>query len=126
MSIITSRRSFLIGGLALVAAPAIIRVESLMPVKPMVSDYPTVLSISINQRASYRWVWAGGCELIDGTRRIMDLYIPPSGDSDVVRSVAITRRPDGQLVIPHDAIVTVKGANGWYTEVNGNRNWLAT
>ncbi len=43
----TSRRSFLIGTTTLVTAPAIIRVENLMPVKLMVPEPETVWHIGI-------------------------------------------------------------------------------
>lgn len=43
--IVTTRRSFLVGlGASLVAAPAIVRASSLMPVKALVFDEPTMIS----------------------------------------------------------------------------------
>jgi len=65
----TTKRSFLTGVLALITAPAIVRVESLMPVKLMLPEEHLVFHIGINQRASYRWVAAPGHAIMDGREK---------------------------------------------------------
>ena len=120
-----SRRSFLIGAVALVTAPAIIRIENLMPVKSMLPSPTPIWSIGLDQRASYRWVAQRGGEIIDGVDKLISLDVfpvPGAVSGDAMRMVTIRRDADGRLIIPRDVHQTVMTPEGKiYTRFNGEK-----
>lgn len=74
-----NRRSFIAGLAALVAAPAVVRYSSLMPVSLLPADPEVLLAYYINGTANWRWASFPGDGLICPKRgALVDLMISPS------------------------------------------------
>lgn len=101
----TGRRTFLFGLGAAVAAPAIVRFDALMPVKPMgwLGD-TTIIGWRISDQTSMGWWARPGMEIVLPNRdRLVkaicfsSFYFPPRPVK--VIDLYIRRKPDGSIVL---------------------------
>lgn len=77
-----NRRSFIVGLAALIAAPAVVRATSLMPIKLLPADPEVLLQAYISGIAHWRWVAYPNNALICPKRgALIDLWIAPPAPS---------------------------------------------
>ena len=134
MTLIPSRRSFLTGlGASLIAAPAIVRVESLMPVRALPPELlrpvQPVLSIGANLRASYKWLAGPAGEIVDfGGDKLLALTIEQGSDHDAFVEYRVDRQPSGVLSFsPSESqmVATFQRPDGSvYFKINGQRGQI--
>ena len=122
------RRKLLCGLGALLAAPAIVRAASLMPVRALPPDlWPSsdmIFKIGLSRRACYRWVARPGGDIVAGNGdSLIGLNIYPNGIVDEMREISIKRRFNGEIDVPSDVEAIYFGRNGaTYSMFNGQRH----